>query len=363
MRMRWQGPPRATVARGLAVCASVAAVMHGRPGVAEADDGASRRVSVIAVATPTGRMERLLETIEELVSTLPVQLDIERTSSLDTAQIVAPPIAPEPALARFWIELDASRATIVLVDGPWERILFRHVPLPRGLDVVAREEVAMIVFAAIEATLGGARIEVTRSAAPRTMVRAIDLEEPQDDSDIAPPSRFLLLEVCEAVRLRAPDVITHEPAVRVGMAFGAPSTRLVVLISGGVRLPHTVTAGSLDLRMAGTHLRLMGGLELEVGDGAHVRILAGAGQEQQSVESRTVDGTVLPAEKASFSIPVVSAAMALTYAPLENLGIGAGIDLDLDLQDTHFVLGPDFQTVYRPNTVRPALWLGLLARL
>jgi hypothetical protein len=102
--------------------------------------------------------------LAELLGRLGARLCVQPPARPASSAIIDAPPSPSPALARVWIDVIPTRATVMLVDGPWERVLIRHVALPSAFDEVAREEVVHIVHSAIEALKAGRPIGSTLAA-------------------------------------------------------------------------------------------------------------------------------------------------------------------------------------------------------
>ena len=103
-------------------------------------------------------------------------------------------------------EPEEPAAVVYLVDGSWDRVLVRTVPLDEGLDEVARQELAEILAAGVEGILAGAA-----PGRPREEVRRdLGIEVPAPPPPESPP-------------IEAPPVPPAEPTFgdRFSLALGA----------------------------------------------------------------------------------------------------------------------------------------------
>src|SRR5439155_20029305 len=82
-------------------------------------------------------------------------------ASVDARQIMNDGADDPPSVARLWIDMrEPGRVTLYLTGDRAARLLVRHVPLVTRIDEVAREEIAHIVEATVDALLVGGRIGV-----------------------------------------------------------------------------------------------------------------------------------------------------------------------------------------------------------
>ncbi|MCC6874075.1 MAG: hypothetical protein IT378_07180 [Sandaracinaceae bacterium] len=285
--------------------------------------------------------------IDELLAPVVSLVVLERVDVLDLRTVVDPPADPAPALARVWVERGTDRVTIFLVDRDWERILIRHVPVPEALDEAAREQVAQIVHAAIEALLGGARLGVTREEARQSLdvPRAV---EPPAAPVAGPASRGLLatgdLSLAYAGQLFADGpalrhAITVAIALRFGEGLGGGALRPVVLVAGELWPSLGADGQGLHLELRSWVLRAEGGVDVEPAAGTTVRVTAGLALDVTNVEPRTLAaGGALAGSAYDAVAPLVSLRAAVLQRVWEWLGVSAGLALDLDLLDTRYVV-------------------------
>ena len=85
------------------------------------------------------------------------------------------------ALACLWIDLGVAKPTRALVyisATASEQVVIRSLPLPAGVDEVAREEVAHIVASSVEALQAGRPLPVATNAADAPLAKAVRAPAP-----------------------------------------------------------------------------------------------------------------------------------------------------------------------------------------
>src|SRR4051794_15777432 len=116
-----------------------------------ADEAPPRHVEIKMVAANES-WPALQAVLSELLSRLQVTVHYTSIASVDAHQILNEHSEDAPSVARIWIDMrDPTRVTLYLTGAREERVLVRHVPLLTRLDEVAREEIAHIVEATVEA--------------------------------------------------------------------------------------------------------------------------------------------------------------------------------------------------------------------
>lgn len=300
-------------------------------------------------------------TIEELLAPIAVVRDEGRVDAIDPRTVVYAPEDPAPALARVWIERGRDRVTIFLADATWERILVRHVPAIE-LDEAAREQVAQIVRAAVEALLEGARIGMTREEARE----ALDLPPPPpppEDPSLPPPPAGLRATGDVALgylgQLFADETFRHAVALALALRLGDGSVRPVIG-AGADFWPTSSSYGAglrLDLRT--WTLRAEGGVDIEPIEGTIVRACAGIALDITSVEPRAIDGSATRIANAYDALgPLLFVRAAIVQRIWDWIGVSGGVVIDLDPIDTRYVVRTrdGDATVLDPWIVRLSFW-------
>ena len=129
-------------------------------GAAPADRAGLPTVRVV-IGGPDSRVEPTRALVEDLLGDVQANLDLAVAPEIDPRVVLFPDVV-QPAAARVFIDLAEDHAPVLFViDGEYERVLARRIEVETGLDEAAREQIAQIVRASIEALLAGAVIGVT----------------------------------------------------------------------------------------------------------------------------------------------------------------------------------------------------------
>jgi len=286
---------------------------------------------------------------------------------------------------------DELRIFFVCSDGPKQRYLVRDLPLTRGLDEVAMENTAQVVFSATlavwegreETTPGGVSAKLAPDAGtapppeavtrtpeppPSTSPRATVARDPnvasRDERTSAPLARpYLVASAGYALRYRGPGGVAHGPLLGLGIGRGN-RREIGARISGALLLPITVESQDLDLKLRGYSLALEPWLELgREGSARFVGSLA-LGMDivnaSPSVSSTGIDPTPPSWQFDPFLAPRVGA-----YFALGSLQVGVALDLTVQFVQRHYDIAEAGQqqawlTAWRvqPGLLVQAFWRG-----
>jgi len=330
-------------------------------------------VDVILAVEENG--DALEGVIVELLDGLDVEVRPARADAIDPRDVVEPPADPEPALARVWIAPGETAAVVYLADAPWERVLVRRVPLPGGLDEVAREQLAQIVHTAVEALQAGARIGLSRAEARETLVPEEpepepEPEQPEPEPEPEPPppppppsiaSMDVALGYVLSFWANGPR-LSHGPSARGTVRIGRGPLRPLVALGLGFRPTQTSETGRLRLDRRSLEVRLEVGLESRMDSRTRLRLSAGLTIDVTEVEPREQpEGGVVPARATDTVTPLASVRLGVRRTLWEGLWAGAGVLLDVDLVDTRYVIlaSGDEEVALDPWTMRPSVWLEI----
>lgn len=311
-----------------------------------------------------------------------VVLAIRGVDAIDLAAAVAPGPVDGETLARVWIELvpqGASVATIVVVDGPRERALVRHIRADQGIDAAVREAVATICASAIEGLRAGAVIGIERTVVEAELAPAAQAQPtPPVLTEEAPPPRPLPRTADAPVTpKRAPPVAVP---IELGWAIAAwsrapviqhgPSLSIGVLARGKLqpggglaaqyRFPATVDHADVRARLDSGVLRVWAGVHPQVSPRLRVRARVGGGVDLLRAVTSSRSTGVQPTSAALHGIPIARASLGLGIALPKKLAVVIDASLEVDLVDTEFVLRGPERTVFDPWRARPGLAIALL---
>lgn len=321
----------------------------------------------LAIAGPQEPADRLEVVIRELLTDLSVELRTRRAESIEPREVVIPPQVPEPALARVWISIGTAYATVYLVDAPWERVLVRHVPISGGVDEVAREQLGYIVYSSVEALLAGAQIGLTREHARQVFgVRPSTpppTPAPPPDTSGVEPEVF----IAYSLRLWAPGPeLEHAPRIGVALLLGDGMPRPLIAVGVNLRATTATEADDMILELGGIDARFEAGAELQLAPDTTVQLAGGLLLDFTRVTPvPTATSGISPQPASDTLTPFLTLRASVMHRVWRAFAIGGGLSVDVDLTDTRYVVaaGDDETVVLDPWTVRPALFVGLGARL
>lgn len=336
-----------------------------------------KRVDLTIAASPAdvGAMER---TLRNPLGRLPVEVVWKHAERVDASEVITPKQG-DGAFARIWLDVtSAQTATLYLADAPWERILVRHVGLPKGLDEVAREELAFIVRSSIDALLSGSQIGMTRAQAqtelapqtapPKAERHGTGAGEVHKAARVPPRGRAdregIRLGVgalYEAQLLRAGNV-WHGPGVLVG-ARGEGAVRAAGVLSLQYRSPTEVASSPLGARFQGFSLRTLARVEW-VGPRLALAGGAGIGIDTVYVKPIRAEGAVARVDPPRWiTAPLVraTAAPGVRISGESFLWLVTGVDADFVESNYSVLRAGVWKNSFSTWQVRPFLGLEFSA--
>jgi hypothetical protein len=291
----------------------------------------------------------------ELLGRLQVSVHFSRLATVDTHQIMADHEGEPAAVARVWVDLrDPTRVTLYLAGNKPDRLLVRHVPLIDHIDEVAREEIAHIVEATVDALLVGGRLGVVTDEAPK----------PQPSVEHPPRGVSLDIGLGYAAQVwsMGSQPLLHGPAVFAGMAGRAGTIRPGVWLSGELRFPATVEGDPISTRLDQGAVRALGTADWAVSHRWILRAGLGGGVDWVHIapESRTgVKADLQPAHFATIPMLRLLASARYLFTPKSELF--AGLAADFDCFNTRYLVHRDSgdEVVFHPWRLRPMAVLGI----
>ena len=278
-----------------------------------------RHVEVKLVAqSDDGGLEAALG---ELLGRLQVSVHFARLGSIDTRQIMSDHDGETPAVARVWIDLrEPSRVTLYLAGNKADRLLVRHVPLVDRIDEVAREEIAHIVEATVDALLIGGRLGVVtdESAVPKTAPPAP--ERPKGVSlDVG-------LGYATQMWSDSSQPFLHGPAIFVGMAGRAGTVRPGVWMSGELRFPTTIEGDPISTRLDQGAVRALGTADWAVSRRWVLRGGLGGGVDWVHIAPESKDGAKVDLQAPRFAtVPMLRLLFSARYLFTSKSELFAGV--------------------------------------
>ncbi len=339
--------------------------MQERTGAAQNNEGAflPRHVEIKMVA-PNESWPALQTVLSELLARLQVSVRFVNVATVDARQIMSERSDDPPSVARVWIDMrDAGRVTVYLTGDRADRLLVRHVPLVARVDEVAREEIAHIVEATVDALLVGGRIGVVTDEVVLPGMKA----EARSRTEERRPAVTLDLGIgYEAQVWQSRTRPLHSAALFLATRARSGQLRPGVWLSGEYRFPTTledvpnrVTAtldqGSIravvTLEWAPSRKWLLGA---GVGGGVDVVRIA---------PDVNPDTHVKPTDPRWTVVPMLRGLLLAKYALTTRTDVFIGIGGDYDLYGTRYILrdpasGGDV-TVFEPWRLRPTGLIGV----
>jgi hypothetical protein len=238
---------------------------------------ATEAAVAIVIAAEPEQAALLASVVVDPLNRLGISVSLLQATRIDPATVITPQRGGSSPLARVFIDATQGDVAIVyLVDATWERILVRRLLLERGLDEVAREELAHIVEASVLALRAGGRIGVTREQASRELgvdakVAAepvIRLETVQKSPPTSLPRQRTMRRTPARLELRAglgwglvawtQHVLAQGPDLRFDVSTAQERLTWGAAIAAQYRLHREVEAEPVGVGVSGAALRLLG---------------------------------------------------------------------------------------------------------
>jgi hypothetical protein len=339
-------------------------VMTERTGKAEPNAVATppRHVEIKSVA-PSENWPALEAVLTELLARLQVSVRFSVVPTVDPRQIMSERSDDPPSVARVWIDMhDPNRVTLYLTGDRADRMLVRHVPLVTRVDEVAREEIAHIVEATVDALLVGGRIGV----ATDEVIRPAPKPEPPPPPprERRPVGPWLELGVAyEAQFWQAARPPLHSAAFFVGAGGRAGVLRPGVWISGEYRFPTTVENPLVNARLEQGAFRAVASLEWAASARFRIGAGVGGGLDLVRITPDVNEGARVDAAAArSAAIPMLRALLIGHFAFGSRSEAFAGFAADYDLLGTRYILRDASNAdvpVFEPWKLRPTALVGV----
>jgi hypothetical protein len=337
----------------------VLGALFGTERTGRAQEEIPPRHAEVTFVAPSEDVQGLEIVLGELLARLEVSVRFMRVSTIDTRQILVEHPGDAPAVARAWIDLrDTSRVTLFLSGQHQDRLLIRQVPIPGKVDHVAREEIAHIVEATVDALLVGGRIGVvTEEGTGAKTAPTATFTRPR-------ASRFDLAVGYEAQIWSTSDSPFHGPEMLVDFTMGTGVVKGGVLASAQFRLSQTVDKQPANLGPISTRLDQASFRALAVADASinrrwTVRGGFGGGIEWVRFSLQNPPTNVSTAGEQSAIVPMLRGLLAFRFAITPRSDVFFGLGADFDLFDTSFVVSGIPQPVFQPWRLRPIGLVGV----
>jgi hypothetical protein len=317
----------------------------------------------IKMVTANESWPALQAVLSELLSRLQVTVHYANIASVDAHQILNEHSNDPPSVARIWIDMrDPTRVTLYLTGAREDRVLVRHVPLVTRLDEVAREEIAHIVEATVEALLVGGHIDIVTDETFRKPVKPEPAAPPVSERPPTGPALDLAIAY-EAQGWSASRSLLHSAALFLGIEGRTGTIRPGAWISGEYRFPTVIEGELVSARLDQGAFRALATLDWAAATRWLFGVGLGGGIDLVHVSpSANAGANVGPADPYFSTTPMLRALAIGRYAFTSRSELFAGIALDYDLLGTRYLLHgnarPDLP-VFQPWRVRPMALVGV----
>jgi hypothetical protein len=338
-------------------------VMKQRPSAAQTNSSEEppRHVEIKMVA-PDDTWPALETVLSELLARLQVGVRFSTIPSIDARQIMTERSEDPPSVARVWIDMrEQGRVTLFLTGDRADRLLVRHVPLVARIDEVAREEIAHIVEATVDALLVGGRIGVVTDEPLPPREKA---EPPAAARERGPSGIALDLGIAyEAQAWQPAGQPLHSAAVVVGVAARSGTWRPSAWISGEYRFPAIISNDLVSARLDQGAFRAVAALDWAASRKWVFGAGAGGGFDLVRIAPDVNQGPLVDPTPARYAVvPMLRLALLARYAFTARSEIFAGFAADYDLLGTRYILrdamGADVP-VFEPWRLRPTALIGV----
>lgn len=331
-------------------------------------------VEIAIAASPPAAGVAVREDLEDLLSRRGLAARYRQLERVTRDEVLRPAAEAPCALACIWLDLgvtNPARAFVYVSPTAAPEVLIRSLPLPGGVDEVAREEVAHIVATSVEALREGRPLPPPTNAADLPLAKTV--REPAPPPRVRPP-RTLWLAGAGAGAAHEGGSQSAFPIGGLSLVVAAEDRRLApaLWVTLGA---FSSDAGSdgVALRSRGGELAVMGAIGTHAVDQqgarrrAAVRLGLGAGLELREATPSAVSGamgvSVDPARVEASGF--VRAAARLEVRLFEPLGLFVAAACDARVVSHRYTVERDGVTapLFQPDLLRPSLLLGLDARL
>jgi len=318
----------------------------------------------------------------ELLRRLDVELRVVRVERFEPVDVVTPDPAAEQVVARAWVDLTLaargggeSQAALYLVDGAWERVRVRRVPLDAGVDEVVREELAHVLAFGVDGLLAGRPLERTREELRIELglpVPAPVPPAPPDEASPVPPApepppgsrsvSFRLGVGYELSGFAAAAPVSHGPFAVLSLGLLQAPLRPALWLTAQARAPLEVEGSPIGVRLDQGLFRLLLSVELPLADELGLLVAFGGGLDVVRATPTLASGSSAAlAERSMAVVGVLRAAVGLRWRLFGATDLLVFLGCDVEVEERSYYARRDGveQRVLEPWPARPLLELAL----
>ena len=354
----------------IALVAAARVAAGGRPPAAAPD------VEIAIAAAAPAAAVAVREDLEDLLSRRGLAARYRQLAAVARDEVLRPATEAPCALACIWIDLGvakAARAFVYISATASAQVVIRSLPLPDGVDEVAREEVAQIVATSVEALQAGRPLPVGANVADAPLAKAV---RPPAPPPVARAAHALARGPGRGRRPRgrlARRAAGGEPFSRCRWLRGGRRARFAPALWLSLGAFSSDAAGDpVALRFRGGELAALVAIgtpptldgkprravvRLGVGPGVELReatSLAPGGAPGVSLDGARLDPCVF-----------VRAAARLEVRLSDAVGVFLAAACDARVVSRRYTLERDgmSEALFQPDVLRPSVIVGLDARL
>jgi hypothetical protein len=302
----------------------------------------------------------------ELLAREHVNVSWASQASFRPQDIFAPEADESGAVIAVWIDLSAeTEARLYFRDARADRFFLRSVPLARGIDEMAKEEIAHIVANAVSALSKGLGETLTRTEARVAlhMRRAPELRSTEAPSPRPWRWSAALLLGGQLFANELPRVANTSGLLALAHRFpGHWSNALGGWASLGYQFAADYQGSMVGATVQSTALRAGVLWTGELSRRLVLGFALGAGVDRIRYSSQAMREEVIVAPGGTFYVPAVSSWAGLDFRLVGELALIVHLSFDALLKQVHFDLHDSSgqeSRVLEPYSLRPGAALGL----
>jgi hypothetical protein len=354
----------------IALVASAQAAPGASPD-ATPERAADVEIALAAVAPEAATAVRV--DLEDLLARRGLAARYRRVATVDRDEVLRPASEAPCALACIWIDLGVAkpaRALVYISATASEQVVIRSLPLPSGVDEVAREEVAHIVATSVEALQAGRPLPAATSASdvPFPLVKTVRAPPPAAPA----PHTLWLAGVGGGVAHEGGSQVAL-PVASLSLLVGSERRALAPALWVALGMfSSDATGESVALRFHGGELAALAAVGTRAADeGGRRRVVArlglGPGLELREALPSAADGASGVAVDAARwdATAFVRAAARLEVRLFDGVGLFVAAACDARVVSHRYTVERDGMTapLFQPDLLRPSIVVGLDARL
>jgi hypothetical protein len=330
-------------------------------------------VEIAIAATTPEAATSVREDLQDLLSRRGVAARYRSLEAIDRDEVLRPASEAPCALACVWIDLGVAkpaRAFVYISATASAEVVIRSLPLPSGVDEVAREEVSHIVASSVEALQAGRPLPAATNAADVSLAKIPRAAPPPPE---APRAAWLAAGVGAGAAHEGASQAAL-PVASLSLVVASRNHRLApaLWLAAGA-FSRDAAGDSVALRFHGGELAAMGAVGTGAGAAGPGRVVARLGFGP-GLELREATATAMPTSTSDVTPDAarldasffLRAAARLEVALAGPVGLFVAAACDARVVSHRYTVQRDDGTtsaLFQPDFLRPSIVVGLDARL